>query len=109
MRSLNLWLVLWLPVLLQAEAETPISVQPVGRLEVLVIYPEDSPQPSTQLFDSGLRGELQKKLGDEVEIYTEYLGLDRFPGPEHARNRASYLAARYRNHLPQLVIAAGAR
>jgi PAS domain S-box-containing protein len=78
-------------------------------LEVLVIYPEDSPQPSTQQFDSGLRGELQKTLGDEVEIYTEYLGLDRFPGPEHERNRASYLAARYRNHSPQIIVAAGMR
>ena len=111
MRSLNLWLVLWLwlPVLLQAKVEPPASVKAVGRMEVLVIYPEDRPQPSTQQFDAGLRSELEKSLGEEVEIYTEFLGLDRFPGPEHERNRAVYLAQRYAGRPPKVIVAAGMR
>src|SRR5688572_8229853 len=106
MRSLNLWLVLWLPVLLHAKAETPSSVKPAGRTEVLVIYPEDRPQPSTQRFDAGLRSTLERGLGEEVEIYTEYLALDQFPGPEHERSRMSSIASRYRDRSPQVIIAA---
>lgn len=109
MRRLYLCLVLWLPLLLQAKPEPAGSLPQKGRRDVLVIYPEDRPQPSTQQFDAGLRSELAASLGEEVELFTEYLGLDRFPGREHEQNRAEYLARRYRDRPPQLIIAAGLR
>src|SRR6478609_2771456 len=110
MRRLNLWLVLLLPVLLRADLEPSVSrSRPVGRFEVLVIYPEDRPQPSTQDFDTGLRRQLAKELGEEVDIYTEFLGLDRFPGQEQEQDMARHFAQRYAARPPQIIVAAGMR
>ena len=110
MRRLSLWMVLLLPVLLRAELSSPApAARPAGRLEVLVIYPEDRPQASTQQFDTGLRNQLGKILGEEVEVSTEFLGLDRFPGPDQERNRANYLASRYAGNPPEVMVAAGMR
>lgn len=110
MRRLSLWLVLLLPVLLRADMEPQDPTgRPLGRLEVLVIYPEDRPQPSSLEFDAGLRRQLIKELGDEVEIYTEFLGLDRFPGVEQEQDMVRHFAQRYAKHPPRVIVAAGTR
>jgi PAS domain S-box-containing protein len=108
MRRLFLWLVLLLPVLLRVDLHGQESnTRPTGRLEVLVIYGEDHPLPSGLEFDTGLRRQLAKELGDEVEIYTEFLGLERFPGAEHEQDMARHLAQRYAARPPRVIVAAG--
>jgi signal transduction histidine kinase len=45
-----------------------------------------------------------QRFGREVDIYSEYLDLARFPGLEHRRRTAAYLAAKYSQTGPDLVI-----
>jgi len=101
---------LLLPLLVQAEVEPMAATgRPPGRLQVLVIYPEDSPQPSSQLFDAGLKQQLETSLGEEAEVFTEYLGLDRFSGTEHEQDLADHLRNRYSDSAPKVMVAAGMR
>jgi PAS domain S-box-containing protein len=110
MSRFHLWLLLLLPVLLRAELApaTGMTGSP-GRFAVLVIYADGGPQPGAQLFDVGLHQQLEASLGEEVEVYTEYLGLDRFSGAEHEQNLAEHLRNRYRERALRVIVAVGSR
>ncbi len=111
-RRLYLLLLLMLPAFLRAELGHPVprSSKPV-RSEVLVLYPNERLQPSSEQFDAGLRTQLQAILGDDIEIYTEFLGLDLFPESEAEQERdiAEHLGRRYAKHPPEVIVAAGIR
>jgi hypothetical protein len=50
---------------------------------VLILYSFDKEEDFFYGFDRTLRSNLQSKLSDRIEFYTEYVDLVRFPGARH--------------------------
>src|SRR3954466_14175456 len=51
----------------------------------------------------------KKNPGGGVEIYSEYLDLDRFPGPNRLPQLARYFAEKYQGSRPDAIVTEGAR
>ncbi|HZS57380.1 MAG TPA: ATP-binding protein [Bryobacteraceae bacterium] len=84
-------------------ASGPTNLPP--RLLVLHSYSPDSIAPTP--FDEIMRPVLEKKLGQKVEVYAEYLELQRFPEEEHQRLLVRDLQTRYRNRNIDVVVPVG--
>lgn len=72
------------------------------RLLVLNSYSPDSIAPTP--FNEVAVPALKRKLGQSVEVYNEYLELQRFPEEEHRRTLAETLRGRYRERGIDIVV-----
>jgi signal transduction histidine kinase len=59
------------------------------------------------VIDAALRRELKSHLSNGIDIFTEFLDAERFPGSEQAAIAEEYLRAKYAKRSLDLVIAAG--
>jgi signal transduction histidine kinase len=71
---------------------------------VLIVNPYDSTLPVAVLLEAGIRQELQSKIHD-LEIYTEFLDIERFPEPQYAAQLAAFLRDKYAGRPIDLLIA----
>ena len=97
LRSILILLCLFLFPSLSAAASFPAK-------RVLILYSFDSEEGLYTGFDHVLRSELRTHIPEHVEIYTEYLDLFRFPGPEHAKDLVKLLGIRFAGNPPDLVV-----
>lgn len=74
---------------------------------VLILHSNQSVLPATVLADAAIRRELQAGLSARVEVFSEFLDTERFPGPEQATRMAVFLADKYARSRLDLVIATG--
>jgi signal transduction histidine kinase len=72
---------------------------------VLILYSFDKEEDFFYGFDRTLRSNLQSKLSDRVEFYTEYVDLVRFPGARHEELLAKLLKLKLSEQKPDLIIA----
>jgi hypothetical protein len=68
-------------------APAPLHGQAVRATKILFLYGHDPNAPAAVAFTQPLKAVLREEIPTGLEIYSEYLDLDRFPGP---------------NRLPQL-------
>lgn len=73
--------------------------------KVLVLFSHDRLLPLNMRIDEGFRTELEKLEGGRVEIFTEFLDVARFPGPERDEALEEYLRKRYANSAPHVLVA----
>jgi signal transduction histidine kinase len=78
-----------------------------GPLSVLVVYESDATQPAAIEIAQGIRSRLVRGVARKFETYSEYLDLQRFPGPENLTRRASEMTEKYRGVPFDVVIAIG--
>ncbi|WP_290736749.1 ATP-binding protein [Amaricoccus sp.] len=83
----------------------PAEETPVRR--ILIVYQHDSLLPANIEAASGIEAALAAGLGTRRETFTEYLDLDRFPGPEHRARLVEMLAEKYAD-MPLDVVIVGA-
>jgi PAS domain-containing protein len=72
---------------------------------VLILYSFDKEEDFFYGFDRTLRSNLQSKLSDRIEFYTEYVDLVRFPGARHEELLSKLLKLKLSEQKPDLIIA----
>jgi signal transduction histidine kinase len=80
----------------------------VGRSpRVLILYPYDERLPATSIAGENARNRLIEATSGNVDLFSEFLDLSRFPEEVHIDRMARYLAEKYSDHRPDVVIALG--
>jgi signal transduction histidine kinase len=74
---------------------------------VLVVFENDPTLPAAIDFTEGLRASLAHGLTSKLEIYIEYLDIQRFPASATLSRRAADLSAKYRDMSIAVAIGAG--
>ncbi len=84
------------------------AAQIVGRSpRVLILYPYDERLPATQIAGENARERLQEATSGKIDVFSEFLDLSRFPEDAHVDRMARYMAEKYSDHRPDVVIALG--
>jgi signal transduction histidine kinase len=80
----------------------------VGRSpRVLVLYPYDERLPATSIAGENARKRLLEATDGNIDLFSEFLDLSRFPEDAHIDRMARYMAEKYSEHRPDVVIALG--
>jgi hypothetical protein len=74
---------------------------------VLMLFSNDSLLPAGNAISSSFRSRLESENRDGVEVFTEFLDADRFPGPAHQARMESLLRDKYASTPIDLAIAIG--
>ena len=74
---------------------------------VLMLFSNDSLLPAGDVISSSFRKSLEAESPDRVEIFTEFLDADRFPGPAHETRMELLLRDKYASMPIDLRIAIG--
>ncbi len=74
---------------------------------VLVIYPYDERVAATTVAGEAVRNRLLEATGGKIDLFSEFLDLSRFPEHEHIERMAQFLAIKYADRRPDVVVALG--
>lgn len=74
---------------------------------VLILFSNDSLLPANNILGSSIQRTLEAENPEGVEIFTEFLDADRFPGPAHEARITSLLRDKYASIPIDLAIAIG--
>ena len=83
----------------------PASSVPVRR--VLVLYSDERLLPANLIADEAIRATFATESKDRIEFHSEFLDVSRFPGEAQQQRERNFLRDKYRERLPDLVIAGG--
>jgi PAS domain S-box-containing protein len=72
---------------------------------VLVLYGDPLSTPADRMTEQGLTSALSSAHGWDLEVFSEYLDLMRFPEVRYGDDIARYLRARYGTRKPDVLIA----
>ena len=99
--------VLTLCCLLIAIGNAPgISMEIVGRLpRVLILYPYDERIAATTEAGEAVRNRLRERTAGKIDVFSEFLDLQRFPEKIHVEKMAHFLTDKYRDRRPDVVVA----
>ena len=80
----------------------------VGRSpRVLILYPYDERLPATSIAGENARDRLLEATAGKIDLFSEFLDLSRFPEDAHIDRMARYMAEKYIDRRPDVVIALG--
>ncbi|WP_246802141.1 sensor histidine kinase [Ensifer sp. ENS06] len=89
-------------------AGSSASNEIAGRVpRVLILYPYDERIAATTAAGEAVRTRLIGATKGKIDLFSEFLDLSRFPETEHVGRMARYLAAKYADHRPDVVVALG--
>jgi hypothetical protein len=89
-------------------AIAPLYAQPVQETgKILMLYAYDPNTPGVAAFAQQLKMVVNEQFHNRVEIYDEYLDLNRFPGLDRSPQLAHYFAEKYQGFGPDAIVAAG--
>jgi signal transduction histidine kinase len=77
--------------------------------QVLIVYAHDANAPGLVAFAEQLKSVLRENIPAGLEIYDEFLDLDRFHDPDRSLQLARYFADKYKNFKPDAILAEGAQ
>ena len=72
-----------------------------------MLFSNDSLLPAGNAISSSFQRSLEAESSDRVEIFTEFLDADRFPGPAQAARMESLLREKYASIPIDLTVAVG--
>jgi len=73
----------------------------------LVLYPYNNLFPTGIAVGEAARKRLDERVGDSLELYTDFLDLGRFSGEAYQQRTARALAEKYQDRKPEIVLALG--
>ena len=73
----------------------------------MILHSNQSVLPATVISDAAIRQELQQHSPDVLDIFTEFLDTERFPGPEQAARTEAFLRNKYAGYKIDLLITTG--
>jgi len=85
----------------------PLEALSVPKKAVLVLYGERLSIPAVKMTEQGLMDDLSRGQPGDLEIFSEYLDLSRFPVAEYEDDLIRYLRAKYAARKLDVVIAIG--
>jgi PAS domain S-box-containing protein len=85
-------------------AQTPSS-KPLRR--VFVLYSDERLLPANIIADEAIRATFAVDTSHRIEFHSEFLDVSRFPGEAQQQRQRDFLRDKYRERLPDLVIAGG--
>jgi hypothetical protein len=74
---------------------------------VLVLYPYDERVAATTVAGEAIRTRLLDVTGGKIDLFSEFLDLARFPEEDYIERMAQFLAVKYTDRHPDVVIALG--
>ncbi|WP_455274573.1 sensor histidine kinase [Rhizobium herbae] len=74
---------------------------------VLILYPNDERLAANAGAGAAVRTQLLKGTGGKIELFSEFLDLSRFPEEEYIERMAQFLAIKYADRRPDVVVALG--
>ena len=80
-----------------------------GTKRVVLLFESESNLPASIIMESSIRDTLRPQYPESLTVYSEYLDLDRFPGPAHEKSAAAYLGEKYSHTGIDVAIAVGPR
>ena len=83
-----------LGLLLTVEGLVP-SLEAKETKQVLILYGQEKGHPAHNLTEQGLHAAFQTTPSVDIQLYTEYLDVGRFPGPRHSATVANFLRRKY--------------
>ena len=83
----------------------PAEALGVPKKTVLVLYGDPLSAPADRMTEQGLMAALSSAQGWDLEVFSEYLDLMRFPAVRYGNDIARYLQARYGTRKPDVLIA----
>jgi len=90
-------------LLLFATAVLPAAAQ--ARVNVLIVFDEDSALPGLAIIDRNLRQAMRTELKDDVDFYDESLQLSRFKGPGYDSTLREHFRRKYAGKQLDLIVA----
>jgi signal transduction histidine kinase len=86
----------------------PLNSQSVQEpKKILMLYAYDPNAPGVMAFAQQLKLVVSEQFGNRVEIYDEYLDVNRFPDRDRSPEFAGYFAAKYQGFTPDAIVAEG--
>jgi PAS domain S-box-containing protein len=83
----------------------PSEALGIQKKPVLVLYGDPLSTPADRMTEQGLTAALSSAHGRDLEVFSEYLDLERFPEAQYGGDIARYLRARYGTRKPDVLIA----
>ena len=83
----------------------PVEALSVPQKKVLVLYGDPLSAPADRMTEQGLTAALSGAHGWDLEVFSEYLDLERFPEAQYDGDIVRYLRARYGTRKPDVLIA----
>jgi signal transduction histidine kinase len=83
-----------LGLLLTVEGLVP-SLAAKETKRVLILYGQEKGHPAHNLTEQGLHAAFQTTPSVDIQLYTEYLDVGRFPGPRHSATVSDFLRHKY--------------
>lgn len=74
---------------------------------VLILHPYDERLPATVIVGETAGNRLLEATAGKIDLFSEFLDLSRFPEKSHIDRMARYLAEKYADHRPDVIIAVG--
>jgi hypothetical protein len=74
---------------------------------VLMLYPYNNLYPVSVTTGEAARKRMTEQSREPLELYSDFLDLGRFSGPDYERRTAQYLSDKYRERRPEVVLALG--
>ena len=94
-----------------ATSTAPVLAQPVRQQlqekRVLMVYAHNPNSPGVVAFAGRLKAVVREQISTGVEIYDEYLDVDRFSDPARAAQLTRYFAEKYQRFKPDAIVAEG--
>ena len=91
-------------------ATAPLHARPVQETKkILMLYAYDPNAPGVAAFAQQLKTVVSEQFHNRVEIYDEYLDLNRFPDRDRSPKLAGYFAEKYQGFRPDAIVAEGTR
>jgi hypothetical protein len=88
-----------------ADVGGPVEAISAPKKTVLVLYGDPLSAPADRMTEQGLTVALSSAHGRNLEVFSEYLDLMRFPAAQYGDDIARYLHARYGTRKPDVLIA----
>ena len=82
----------------------PVEALGVQKKTVLVLYGDPLLVPADRMTEQGLTAALLSAHGSNLEVFSEYLDLQRFPAARYGDDIVRYLRARYGTRKPDVLI-----
>ena len=94
--------------MLMAWASSTVIAQTTMPLRrVLVLYSDERPLPANIVADEAIRATFAVDTSNRIEFHSEFLDVTRFPGEAQQQRERDFLRDKYRERLPDLLIAGG--
>jgi PAS domain S-box-containing protein len=87
-----------------AAIDGPLQALGAQKKTVLVLYGDPLSAPADRMTEQGLIAALPSAHGWDLEVFTEYLDLMRFPAARYGDDIVRYLRARYGTRRPDILI-----